>query len=542
MTYEQALAILYRAYPNPLTVSGTERLRAMTSAGVPYEVASNINLKSYTAIRTGSTLESALTSAGYLTAATTPTQSTTALSPTSTTSIAVPDIFGTTPAPTTPTYYQPPTPTIYAPSTLASQESGAIGAASIASQMAAAQTTPTPTSTSTYNVPSFTNPLSSTAVTSTQPTYLTPQTTTAAPSGVPSFTAPTAVTTTAPATITYAPSPLASQESGAIGAASIASQIAAAQSAPTVSAPPLPSATSAVINPNLDAGFLATWNRSDIAKPTFFYDPVQKLVFVTQGDRVFTADQPITDAVNSGQLVINNGRITNTATGYSAGTGTWLTNDRVLSQLTSTAVGTYNAKQLQPPTTATTTTPPVTINPAEVPTVQNPITTPPPTGPAPTIQVPSIPATTSPTAVSPTMGGSLADQIAYMSAIRRATAGKAAAEVAAQQQRADIGKQYEPQIRKAGREMYNQQIKALAALGARGISGAPGLSVAARRAAMAAPAMQYTGLINERQRQLGALERTLATQLADYEETLRASNEQLTRATTLANQLTGTGQ
>jgi hypothetical protein len=140
------------------------------------------------------------------------------------------------------------------------------------------------------------------------------------------------------------------------------------------------------------------------------------------------------------------------------------------------------------------------------------------------------------------MGGSLEDQIAYMSAIRRATAAKAAAEVAAKQQRADIGTQYEPQIRRAGREMYNQQIKALAALGARGLAGAPGLSVAARRAGMAAPAMQYTGLINERQRQLGALERTLASQLADYEETLRASNEQLTRATTLANQLTGTGQ
>jgi hypothetical protein len=140
------------------------------------------------------------------------------------------------------------------------------------------------------------------------------------------------------------------------------------------------------------------------------------------------------------------------------------------------------------------------------------------------------------------MGGATEDQINYLSNLRRLATQDMMARVQSQQQRSEVATQYEPQIRKAGREIYNQQVKAQASLGARGISGAPGLSVAARRAAMAAPATQRTSLISERDRQLAALERTLTTQLSAYEEEIRRNQEQLTRATTLANQLTGTGQ
>jgi hypothetical protein len=140
------------------------------------------------------------------------------------------------------------------------------------------------------------------------------------------------------------------------------------------------------------------------------------------------------------------------------------------------------------------------------------------------------------------MGGATEDQINYLSALRRLATQDQAARLQSQQQRSEIATAYEPQIRRAGREMYNQQVKAQASLGARGISGAPGLSVAARRAAMAAPAMQRTSLISDRNRQLAALERTLTSQLSTYEEEIRRNQEQLTRATTLANQLTGTGQ
>jgi len=140
------------------------------------------------------------------------------------------------------------------------------------------------------------------------------------------------------------------------------------------------------------------------------------------------------------------------------------------------------------------------------------------------------------------MGGATEDQINYLSNLRRLATQDRIARIQSQQQRSEVATQYEPQIRKAGREIYNQQVKAQASLGARGISGAPGLSVAARRAAMAAPATQRTSLISERDRQLAALERTLTSQLSAYEEEIRRNQEQLTRATTLANQLTGTGQ
>jgi len=140
------------------------------------------------------------------------------------------------------------------------------------------------------------------------------------------------------------------------------------------------------------------------------------------------------------------------------------------------------------------------------------------------------------------MGGATEDQINYLSNLRRLATQDRMARIQSQQQRSEVATQYEPQIRKAGREIYNQQVKAQASLGARGISGAPGLSVAARRAAMAAPATQRTSLISERDRQLAALERTLTSQLSAYEEEIRRNQEQLTRATTLANQLTGTGQ
>jgi hypothetical protein len=140
------------------------------------------------------------------------------------------------------------------------------------------------------------------------------------------------------------------------------------------------------------------------------------------------------------------------------------------------------------------------------------------------------------------MGGATEDQINYLSNLRRLATQDKMARVQSQQQRSEIATQYEPQIRKAGRDIYNQGVKAQASLGARGISGAPGISVAARRAAMAAPAAQRTSLITDRNRQLAALERTLATQLSSYEEEIRRNQEQLTRATTLANQLTGTGK
>jgi len=133
VTYQQALAILYAAYPNPTLVTGTQRLQAMTAGGVPRNMASDINRYSYTAARTGASIETELTKAGLIT-------------PTTTTTAAPPVAATTAPATTT-----------YAPSALASQESGAIGAASIASQMG-----------------TLTNPLATTSTATTTPTTTAP--------------------------------------------------------------------------------------------------------------------------------------------------------------------------------------------------------------------------------------------------------------------------------------------------------------------------------------------------------------------------------
>jgi hypothetical protein len=433
MTYQQALQILYSAYPNPLSVSGTDRLRAMTSAGVPLSMASDINRYSYTAARTGTSIDSALTSAGLLAG------TSTAISTTSP---------GTT----------------------------------------------------TTSVPVVSNPLATTQ----QPTTTTIPTIT-----VPSFTSP--VTTTAPE----------------------------------------PIAVPTITSPFVSAPITTTTSLAPISVPTTPTAPAPAPVMSTtvyRTDREVIQDGVRYDVMSDGSLrrSTDQANIPGTTTTV---TSTVDERDKIRQQL---GLPPLVSNPIVAPTTTTTgTTPVVTVPtlpavpvaaPVDVPVISNPIVPQQPTAPVPVIQVPNIPALTQPTTVTPQMGGSLEDQINYQSAIRRLTAARQRAEIQAKQQRGEVGVQYESQIRKAGREMWNQQQKALASLGARGISGAPGLSVAAQRAGMAAPAIQYQGLINERQRQLNALERTLTTQLADYEEELRRNQEQLTRATTLANQLTGTGQ
>ena len=190
-----------------------------------------------------------------------------------------------------------------------------------------------------------------------------------------------------------------------------------------------------------------------------------------------------------------------------------------------------------------------TTTPISLPTLTNPLAPTTPAGQAVTVEgggtlqnplATTTPSTTPP--VTAAMGGSLEDQINYQSAIRRLTAQLQRTKESAGQQAGETRAASESQIRKAGRDLYNAQVKSLASLAARGISGAPGLSVAAQRAGAAEPEFRRQTLISDRDRQLSALNRTLTTQLGDYEEELRKNQEQLTRATTLANQLTGTGQ
>jgi hypothetical protein len=117
MNYAQALAYINQKYGTQPwnSVSGLDLLRELRAAGVPNDISSEINLAYYTAKRTNKTIDSVLQSKGLTT----------------------PPVAATPAPSTTPT---PPSTASVAPSALAAGESGAIGAASIASQMASLPT------------------------------------------------------------------------------------------------------------------------------------------------------------------------------------------------------------------------------------------------------------------------------------------------------------------------------------------------------------------------------------------------------------------
>jgi hypothetical protein len=277
---------------------------------------------------------------------------------------------------------------------------------------------------------------------------------------------------------------------------------------------------------------------------TLTYDPISGNFKSADGRQTLYTDE-LLPKLQSGQWSFANGVVsTQPAAGTTAATPTYdpaftssalrklqsgqtLTNDERL------ALG---LSPLQSATTAVATAAPITV-----PTLQNPLAPAEPTTTIPTLTNPLAPVETKPTVV-PTMGGSLEDQDKYRQAIRVYTAKLEQARTGTGQQAGETRAQYETQIRKAGRDMYNSQIKALASLAARGITGAPGLSVAARRAGQEEPAYRRSNLVLDRDRQLSALQRTLAQQTTDYEEELRKNQEQLTRATTISNQLTGAAQ
>lgn len=392
-------------------------------------------------------------------------------------------------------------------------------------------------------------PTTTTATTTTSAPAPTPTATTTGTTvpvlAAPSFTGTPTTTTTAPVVTSIAPSTLASQESGAIGAASIASQMNAGTT--TSSLPTVINQTSTTVN---TPGGLPSTIIADGVSLT--YDPVSGNYKSADGRNTLYTDEFL-PKLQTGEWSFTNGVLSTTPSStYTLGTATTtpvydpaftraalakLTGGQVLTNDEMMALG------IRPPVTA----PVTTTAPASTPTLTNPLATT-TTAQAPTVAgggtlqnpLAGTTPTTTTTPVAPAMGGTPEDQTNYRAAIERLTAQLALSKENAGLQAADTRAQYESQIRKAGRDLYNAQVKSLASLAARGISGAPGLSVAARRAGSAEPDYRREGLIADRERQLSALNRTLSQQLLDYESELRRNQQQLTRATTLANQLTGT--
>ena len=332
---------------------------------------------------------------------------------------------------------------------------------------------------------------------------------------------PSVVTSTPVSTI-VAPSLLASQESGAIGAASIASQMA--NNLPTVS-PTLPGTAIATAESEETRAINYLVN---IYGPNLMKVPIQNII----------------TTLSAAQLTFSsNVRVRIMEAYKNAATSNRSLQDVFLLPASVTPPGTVaGVPAITGPAVDVATTTPISL-----PTLTNPLATTTPAEQAVTVEgggtlqnplATTTPSTTPP--VTAAMGGSLEDQINYQSAIRRLTAQLQRTKESAGQQAAETRAASESQIRKAGRDLYSAQVKSLASLAARGISGAPGLSVAAQRAGAAEPEFRRQTLISDRDRQLSALNRTLTTQLGDYEEELRKNQEQLTRATTLANKLTGT--
>jgi murein DD-endopeptidase MepM/ murein hydrolase activator NlpD len=141
--------------------------------------------------------------------------------------------------------------------------------------------------------------------------------------------------------------------------------------------------------------------------------------------------------------------------------------------------------------------------------------------------------------VTPQLGGSAADQLQYQSDLRTATANLEATKTQAVQEKRNTLIDTETALRKAQREAYQNQVRAQAGLAARGLSGAPGLTVAAKRAAAATPQEAVSSTLLSRQRQLNALDSALSRQLLTYEEQQRLANEKLSKITSTANALTG---
>jgi len=360
------------------------------------------------------------------------------------------------------------------------------------------------------------------------PSFTTPPTnSTPTPAQTPS------VVTSTPVSTIFAPSALASQESGAIGAASIASQMA--NNLPTVS-PTLPGTIIAPATAESEETKALKY-LTNIYGNNLMAVPLQNII------TTLSAAQD-TSAGTQKNMFSSNVRMRIMDAYKTASTSNKSLQDVFT---TPTAVSPVGTTASVPATTAPATQVQTTA-PATLPTLSNPLAATTPAGQVATVEgggtlqnplAGTTPTTTPP--VTPAMGGSLEDQMNYQAAIERLTRQLALSKENAGLQAGETRAQSESQIRKAGRDLYNAQVKSLASLAARGISGAPGLSVAAQRAGAAEPEFRRQGLVADRERQLSALNRTLSQQLLDYESELRRNQQQLTRATTLANQLTGTG-
>jgi len=136
-------------------------------------------------------------------------------------------------------------------------------------------------------------------------------------------------------------------------------------------------------------------------------------------------------------------------------------------------------------------------------------------------------------------GGSATDVFSYTEALRAATEAKQRAALANTFSRRQAQTELEKSQRTTGRDIYSQQQKALNELAKRGITSAPGLQTAARRAAGAVPLAKRLDALQQYQQSLTATDLMLAGEQAKADETQRQALVKLTQASNIANKLSG---
>ena len=397
----------------------------MTAGGVPRNMASDINRYSYTAARTGASIETELTKAGLIT-------------PTTTTTAAPPAATATAPATTT-----------YAPSALASQESGAIGAASIASQMG-----------------TLTNPLATTSTATTTPT-------TTAPTYDPEFTRAALAKLTGGQTLT-------NDEKIALGMAP----------ATTTASATTPSAGGIALT--LDDG-------TNVTVPST----------IVTGGNTFTYNG--TNWVRTNEAGLTETLYKSDLAGYLTPIGGFKLTNGVLDRVTAPASP----------------TPENTV--AGGGTLQNPLG--------------STTGTTSGTGSGTGASGygPAGDSIAlleYNNALAAAGGLEERAKIARDLAVRLAATRKETDVRLAEANAYNAGLKAVASLGARGLQGLAGLKIAAQRAARFEPMQRRKNVLEEYGAKVSSADILLEDELSKANQAKAAAETAMLRANKLASDLT----
>lgn len=136
-------------------------------------------------------------------------------------------------------------------------------------------------------------------------------------------------------------------------------------------------------------------------------------------------------------------------------------------------------------------------------------------------------------------GGSANDVLAYFEALRSASDAKSRAALANTYARRTAQSQYDTLNRQSGRDIYSAQKKALNELTRRGITTAPGVSIAAKRAAGSVPLNRRLEALQQYNAAMSSADITLAEEQAKADEATRKALIDLTNAANIANDLTG---